>query len=165
MKIRARASRGDGEKMIKSRWRRIRFWTTYLFDNGERYARQAFWRRWWRQAWDWIFHTVWDRWFYPHLRPRTYAKSCYDFWVDLRIPPQLEAYIWGTKWEGFVGHIFEKDGPSYMCCFMGDTFEDCKTDILEFLGWVKEEAGTIEDGWGIAWIEGDPEELKSSYTR
>ena len=146
------------------RWssRNIRYRVTYCFDNEQRYQTQAFWRRWWRGTWDWVFHTFWDRWVGPHLMPRTYAKGCYQFWVTLRLPRQLDAYIWGDDKEGYVGHLYLPDGESWLCCFMGDTYEECREDTQEALDWIMEKAGMIGDSYTVTWINEKPKDR--SYT-
>lgn len=144
-------------------WRNITYVVTYCVDNELRHRDLTFWRRWWIEGWGWVFHRCWW-WVWPHLQPRTYARECYDFWLHLRLPSQINGFVWGDERDGYCAEAIEANGPWRFCCGSGDTAEEAKKSLRDLLKWCDEEAGMQGSSYSIYWFNREPTNEDKSHT-
>ena len=157
------------------RWSRVAcqdlfFRVRGLFWNKPRFRELSAWRKAWVHSWMWIMDR-WMLWVVPHLIPRTYARKQYHHLSRMRIPSQLDGYLWeetlpsnGKTW--FTVQVLERDGPwgSTGPWFGGETVEQAREQAMKFIDRYAERAGMVQGGYALQWHDSEPPKNRS-YTR
>lgn len=132
--------------------------------DSSREGRSGPWAKRWVYFWEPVFRSIrraWRNGVRPHLMPHRHAREHYESWVDFRLPPRVEGYVWTEEGDGWIGIFRYVDGPVplELCCFQGETEEECKESIRDFLRDCEKNAGMYDRriGWGIAWFNEEPQ--------